>query len=266
VINDPFIFPRYLLGMLRLLPALLLCLAAVAARAEPIPEPPDQAPGLQCRQAIAMAARAHDVPASLMAAVGRVESGRRDPTSGTWHPWPWTVDADGQGTFYDTKAQAIAAVTALQARGMRSIDVGCMQVNLMQHPNAFTSLDQAFDPAANADYAARFLVELRAQTGSWPQATALYHSATPTLGAEYEQRVMAAWPEEQRLAGDGPLLSMARNWSTPFSGGLFPPPVRREVAARVVVPALTGAPVPSGRGLDAYRAAPVILGWRRRSG
>ena len=45
-----------------------------------------------------------------------------------------------------TRQQAVAAVQALQARGVRSIDVGCLQVNLMYHPIAFASLDDAFDP------------------------------------------------------------------------------------------------------------------------
>jgi hypothetical protein len=249
-----------------LLAALLLCLATTAAHADLSATPPNQPPGLLCRQAISAAAKAHGVPPSLMAAVGRVESGRRDPLSGTFHPWPWTVDADGQGTFYDTKAQAIAAVRALQATGGHSIDVGCMQVNLRNHPHAFATLEQAFDPMANADYAARFLVELRGQSGSWPQATALYHSATPALGEAYEQKVMAAWPEEQRLASEMPPVALARTWGSPFSGGLFVPPARREAGMRVVAPAPPGQAAPPGRGLDAYRAAPVLLGWRRKSG
>ena len=33
-------------------------------------------------------------------------------------------------------------------RGVRLMDVGCMQVNLQMHPDAFPSLDAAFDPAA----------------------------------------------------------------------------------------------------------------------
>ncbi len=84
-------------------------------------------------------------------------------------PWPWTIDADGVGQFFATKAQAVAAVAALQAQGVRSIDVGCMQVNLMHHPDAFASLDQAFDPAANSAFAVRFLNALYRRTESWPK-------------------------------------------------------------------------------------------------
>ena len=90
------------------------------------------------------------------ASAGRHQPGRERPARPAdrrVHPWPWTINAEGQGLFYDTKAQAVAAVRALQARGVRSIDVGCMQVNLMHHPDAFPTLEQAFDPQTNAAYA-----------------------------------------------------------------------------------------------------------------
>src|ERR1700722_18254966 len=129
-------------------------------------------PGDRCRAAIETAERAHGIPSQLLAAIGRVESGRRDPLTGTWGPWPWTINAEGQGAWFETKAEAISAVQALQARGVRSIDIGCMQVNLMHHPAAFASLDLAFEPGTNADYAAQFLLRLHDQTGDWTQATA----------------------------------------------------------------------------------------------
>jgi hypothetical protein len=162
---------------------------------------PVQEPGLQCRQAIRSAERAAGLPDQLMAAIGHVESGRPD-AQGVVHPWPWTINAEGEGHMFESKAEAIAAVQALQARGVQSIDVGCMQVNLMFHPNAFGSLDQAFDPVANANYAARFLTELYGQTHDWTQATAFYHSATPELGAEYQRKVAAVLPVELRQPRD----------------------------------------------------------------
>ena len=45
-------------------------------------------------------------------------------------------------------------MNSYRAQGARSIDVGCMQVNLLHHADAFASLEQAFDPVANARYAA----------------------------------------------------------------------------------------------------------------
>ena len=94
----------------------------------------------------------------------------------------------------------------LQARGVQSIDVGCMQVNLMHHPAAFASLEQAFDPAANAAYAARFLTALYADTRDWTRATAFYHSQTPERGELYQKRVAAVWPQEQQRLGITPGL------------------------------------------------------------
>ena len=139
-------------------------------------------PGLLCRSAVAAAERASGIPAYLLAAINHVESGRRDPATGTVHPWPWTVNAEGAGSFYETKADAVAAVRAMQARGVRSIDVGCGQINLMHHPDAFASLEQAFDPQANAAYAARFLKELFAQTGDWSKAAAMSPLGNPGTG------------------------------------------------------------------------------------
>ena len=173
----------------RSLLGLLLAVAALPAHAAPPAIPANQL----CRPAIVSAETSSRLPARLLEAIAVVESGRLDKQTGQRTPWPWTINAEGEGYFFDSKAQAIAAVKALQLRGVMSIDVGCLQVNLMHHPNAFPTLDQAFDPRINAHYAARFLNELYVRTISWPQATAFYHSQTPDLGAQYQRRVMAVW-------------------------------------------------------------------------
>ena len=172
-----------------------------------------------CRTAIRAAALAAGLPWGLLASVAAVESGRpaaagagRAPVRSIglripprlappagWEPWPWTINADGVGQFFATKAQAIAAVVALQAAGVRSIDVGCLQVNLQYHPHAFRSLADAFDPRANARYAAGFLNRLFGRLGDWPKAVAAYHSQTPALGHRYRRRVYARW----RAGGGG---------------------------------------------------------------
>lgn len=158
----------------------------------------------ECEAAISAAEHAQAIPPLILPAIGRVESGRPDPASkGRIRPWPWTIDVEGQGQSFGSKEEAIAAVQALQARGARSIDVGCMQVNLLQHPDAFSSLDAAFDPATNAAYGARFLAALYRQTKSWPLAVAGYHSQTPELGIPYQQRVLAGLPGWEALVIPG---------------------------------------------------------------
>jgi len=163
-------------------------------------------PFAQCEQAIRTAEATGHTPRGMLAAIGQVESGRPDPRTGAMRPWPWTIDADGVGQFFTTKAQAIAAVAALQAKGVRSIDVGCMQVNLMHHPDAFASLEQAFDPIANAHFAVRFLNTLYQHSGSWPNAIAAYHSQTPQIAEDYRRRVLVTWHQHVPTAPGGNLV------------------------------------------------------------
>jgi hypothetical protein len=150
-------------------------------------------PAALCETAATTAEYVGHLPPRLLAAISLTETGRVEPASGRIRPWPWTINAEGEGHFFETKQQAIDAVRALQARGVQSIDVGCLQVNLMYHPDAFASLDDAFDPRANATYATRFLNALYVANKDWPAAVAAYHSETPALGDAYRVLVMARW-------------------------------------------------------------------------
>ncbi|MBY0335763.1 MAG: lytic transglycosylase domain-containing protein [Acetobacteraceae bacterium] len=212
--------------------------------------PFSEATALSCRAAIARAEREAGIPAALLQAIGRVESGRRDPATGEVEPWPWAIHAEGRGLFPPNREAAIAAVREMQGRGVRLIDVGCMQINLHHHPRAFASLEEAFDPEANARYAARFLTELRAGGRDWLTAAAHYHSQTPHLAEAYRARVAAAWPFEQgRPAPVTPPPAAPR-----LAAGPGPSLGNGADRARVIA-----APQGAGRGLDAYRALPVPL-------
>lgn len=145
-----------------------------------------------CMDAIAAAQQRHATRPGLLAAIARAESGRPVPPLPGVQPWPWAVNAYGAAMYFDSKAAAVAWTALARQRGVRQTDVGCMQINLQSHPDAFTSLENAFDPAANADYAARFLRRLLADaSGDWDLATGWYHSRTPSLAADYQQRVAA---------------------------------------------------------------------------
>jgi soluble lytic murein transglycosylase-like protein len=145
-----------------------------------------------CTQAIATAEHGHATLPGLLGAIARAESGRPVPRLPGLQPWPWAVNADGAAMYFESKAAAVAWTTQTLAHGAQQVDVGCMQINLQSHPYAFASLDQAFDPAANADYGARFLGQLQAEAGgNWYLATGYYHSRTPLLAADYRERVAA---------------------------------------------------------------------------
>lgn len=153
----------------------------------------DVPPGSACGAAGHDAEQLSALPQNLLISIGMVESGRPDPLTGRMAPWPWTVNADGQGQYFQTKADAEAFVRFAEASGAHDIDVGCFQISLQSHPDAFATLDDAFDPAHNAAYAARFLSQLKARTGSWNTAIADYHSALPDLGLPYQRQVLTAW-------------------------------------------------------------------------
>jgi hypothetical protein len=185
------------------LPILIVVAAVLAAPTARAATPASAAQAtdsgaVSCAEPIAWAERLTRMPEKLLASVALAESGRLDPVSKAKVAWPWTVTSGGDGRYFPTKAAAIAWVKTLRARGVRNIDVGCMQINLMHHPDAFVSLEEAFDPVTNVAYAAAFLMRLFEDKRSWPVAVGLYHSATPAFHFAYRRKVQTIWNEERR--------------------------------------------------------------------
>ncbi len=242
----------------------------------PVLRPAVTAPqqGSLCRAAVRAAEIGTDLPPNRLIAIAMTESARADPTTGHVDPWPWSINVEGKDHVFESKPAAIAYVRDLQARGIKSIDVGCMQVNLAYHPDAFAGLEEAFDPRTNADYAVKFLRDLRRQTGNWDAATAAYHSAIPELGEPYRAKVMRAEIAEAKSSGlpAAPLKFAAAGpatqgaWASPLrslptgagrtgggSGGVGGAPVMMAQAGT----AQAGPRGGTGHGLDFYRSVPV---------
>lgn len=175
--------------------ALAWAVAAPARGAETLDNP-----WALCQQGIAAAERQHDLPPHLLTAIAQTESGRWNPDRSESLAWPWTVMAEGEGRFLPSKQAAIETVEALRARGVQNIDVGCLQVNLRYHPDAFSDLAQAFDPGRNAAYAAGFLASLRQEARSWTRAIGHYHSRQAIRGNAYRAKVYKAWRAERHRA------------------------------------------------------------------
>ena len=148
--------------------AILPCRLAVAA-------------SLGCDQAAAGVEQRLGLPSGLLRSIGEVETGNR----------PWSVNADGVGASFVSADDAISFVRR-GAGAARCVDVGCFQVDLAYHPTAFRSLEDAFDPVANATAAGEFLVSLRRGASSWSDAVARYHSGQPDRGGPYAARVYAS--------------------------------------------------------------------------
>ncbi|MBS0558655.1 MAG: hypothetical protein JSR21_01230 [Proteobacteria bacterium] len=238
------------LGLLVTVAVVALAVLLPCARAQVTGPAP--LPAAECEAAVRAVERRYALPAGLLAAISRAETGRQDPSTGALVPWPWSVQAEGRGLFFDTKEQAVQWVRDAQARGVASIDTGCLQINLSFHPDAFATLADAFDPRRNADYAARFLLKLHTELGDWRLATGAYHSQTEALAGPYVARVQSilgarpiaslkpasprlidslaeAWhaTEEAPVAVPLRLPIAARGWDTLLRRATFPGAVRR---------------------------------------
>lgn len=139
----------------------------------------------------------YQIPQNLLTSISNLETGKWSQTQQTNTSWPWTVNVKGKGYHFETKQEAIEAVENFRAKGIKSIDVGCMQINLLHHAKAFNSLEDAFDPDKNVEYSAKFLTKLNKRRQNWMHAATDYHSKKPSKAARYKKRLMAAMDKMQ---------------------------------------------------------------------
>ena len=124
-----------------------------------------------CDRAAIQASEESGVPLDVLRAITLTETGRKSAEG--FLPWPWTINMEGVGKWFESRKEARAYVDRHFARGARSFDVGCFQINYRWHHQGFTSLEQMFEPLANARYAAKFLTELHGEFGNWSKAAGL---------------------------------------------------------------------------------------------
>jgi hypothetical protein len=113
-----------------------------------------------------------------------------------------------------SKKEAVVKVKQMLEDGLTNIDIGCMQINLHHHPDAFLNLNDAFEPKNNIEYAANFLIQNYNQSQNWQQAIAFYHSKG-SVGQDYAMQVLKKWSDysENKLnythcnAADGSVIS-----------------------------------------------------------
>jgi hypothetical protein len=193
---------------------------------------------------------------------------------------------EGEGRWFDTRDDALAYVRRHQAAGAKSFDIGCLQVNHYWHGDAFESLEAMIEPRVNADYAARYLAALQAETGDWMRAAGFYHSRNPEpfkrysalIADAYESaaarrltppdalRVALATPAEPRQPArlalfDAPAPEQTS--SARFQGLLrlgappaaAPPPSGRSILDGLPAATPTAAAPPGGVGVGAFAAS-----------
>ncbi len=188
-------FGRILTGLLMIGGAIMSTPAAALENTSQVNENKEKICSVQTQ----LQERKRGIPAHLLTAISLVESGRWTPSRKANSAWPWTVTSGGEGRFFDSKAEAMAEVEILMTEGVQNIDVGCMQINMRYHADAFETLSDAFDPAQNAAYAAKFLSKLKTPSNSWIDAAGTYHSSTLDKKTYYQGKVVKAWNTERGL-------------------------------------------------------------------
>ena len=201
-------------------------------------------PAQHCEAAAQLAARSTGVPLDVLRAIALAETGRGGASG--LRPWAWTVNMEGAGHWFPTEAAARAFVYEHFKRGARSFDIGCFQINYKWHGHRFRSIDQMFQPEANARYAAAFLKSLYAEFGTWSAAAGAYHSRTSAFARRYTSRfetLLAQLSEEDPPTGRPPQRSGAdleTAWplivgASPSLGSLVPSQARQGRAARALI-------------------------------
>jgi len=154
-----------------------------------------------CFYAVKEAGKEYGVGVDLLQTISVVESGRWDDLQNRYIAWPWTVNVQGKGYYFASREEAVSAVKKFQSKGIENIDVGCMQINLKYHGEAFSSIEEAIDPVNNVKYSAKFLRHLYAKHGkSWKNAAKRYHSSNPRKGEAYTRRLETRF-NKYKLAG-----------------------------------------------------------------
>ncbi|MDT8325880.1 MAG: transglycosylase SLT domain-containing protein [Roseovarius sp.] len=195
------------------------------------------------------------MPLSVLRSITRTETGRA--RNGQLQPWPWTVNMEGKGHWFETEDAARAYVFKEFRRGARSFDVGCFQINFKWHGENFSSIDQMFDPVENARYAAQFLAQLHSETGDWSRAAGAFHSRTP----KYAEKYRARFDKIRQSLTDAPetaprLASMRSETPDPKPENNFP--LLRQTQARRAIGSLVPLGQTAGRSLIA--PGPVMNG------
>ena len=166
---------------------------------------------LVCMEATQKFEKEYQIKEHLLTTISNVETGRWNEKRQRSLAWPWTINAQGKGRFFATKAEAVREVKRLQAQGVKSIDVGCMQINLVYHPDAFASVEDALDPQKNVEYGAKYLKKLYKSKKNWIKAAMAYHSSIPRRAQQYKNRLASAYEKirQAHKTADASLFAQA---------------------------------------------------------
>ena len=115
--------------------------------------------------------------------------------NGEVQPWPWTLNINGVGYYYNTKKEALEAALQALDEDVKKLGIGFGQLEWKYHgQRADWNLAKALDPANNVKMVCDILVESRKseRVKNWADAIAYYHRPVmDKLGRDYASKVLA---------------------------------------------------------------------------
>ena len=154
------------------------------------------------------AARAAHVPASILFAVAREESGVA--IRGRWIPWPWTLNVGGVSHRFTSQREACAALgRALRKSPSGPIDVGLGQIDLGYYGDRVAAPCDLLNPYLNLLLAARILRGFHRGGEGWMTAVGRYHRpAGGAPAAQYRREVAEQLAQVLKNAREATLPEM----------------------------------------------------------
>ena len=125
----------------------------------------------------------YGIPSGLLEAIAFVESGINNHV----------INVAGKAVIATNNNEALKVISDARENGIRNIDVGVMQLNYRWHSNAFANIQEMLNPKRNIEYAAKFLLRLKKEHGTWYAAICNYHSSKPNHQIKYSYKVVMRW-------------------------------------------------------------------------
>ncbi|GIR95887.1 MAG: hypothetical protein CM15mP98_08570 [Paracoccaceae bacterium] len=175
---------------------------------------------LRCEYLAKDAEKKYGLPENILLSISRVESGYQK-VDGVIRAWPWTLNAGGDSSYFQTKEDALRSLEERIKKGVTNIDIGCMQLNFRWHKDFFNNLSDMINPIKNVDYAARFLNKLHQRHRSWEKAVKYYHSSKSKFNVKYYRKVKAVWKKENNESSLAPKLLAAVLEPKPKKANIF---------------------------------------------
>lgn len=155
-----------------------------------------------CKELISHFEKMYNIPEKLLLAIATVESKKS----------PWAVNAQKKSRFFSTKEAAVQHIQKLKEKGVKNINIGCMQINLQSHGRKFNNIGDILTPYNNIAYAAKLMKMLHAHYGSWEEAVKYYHSSSTAYHTTYMHKVYSAWASTKGESYQMP-ASETINWT-----------------------------------------------------